>query len=430
VSEIGVQALAIRSVAFAGAAHLTFQVAQAGAGLLIAVLLVRLLGPSDFGTYTLVLAVATAFTVPSQLAISNLVVRHTAQYLHAREFSALAGLLSRLRWIAIATGATLLSMLLAYAFVTPTEGVFSPVLTGLLAGVLIPVVCHLNTQRAFLTGLGHPLKAQSLETTLRVLFCLGLVIPFALKRPMTPAAAMALHLGAGLLALGIGWLIASAAAPMALSSSAPRFNDEQWLKTSTPLLAAGLGQVVMSQFELLALGWFGSTADAGVYRAAVQIAGLSTFPAIAASALFAPRFARLAQTSGMAGVQSLFRTVFVMVALPALCLITMAAIFGDTILYGLYGDHLRGHQSLLVATSVAQAFNALVIMTITVHSMLGNQIRVLKGGATGALTNLAVAIILVPILGAFGAAIASGSGYVVALAMLSKLEFHSDKQKP
>lgn len=53
-------------------------------GLLITLLLARLLGPLGYGVYAFVLAVVSLISLPVQLGLSPLIVRHTPGKAHPR----------------------------------------------------------------------------------------------------------------------------------------------------------------------------------------------------------------------------------------------------------------------------------------------------------------------------------------------------------
>src|SRR5690606_10240016 len=67
----------------------------------VSISLARVLGPSEFGSYSLAIAIGLVASVPVQLGLPLLVVRETARYSSAHEWSLLRGIW---RWANGVTG--------------------------------------------------------------------------------------------------------------------------------------------------------------------------------------------------------------------------------------------------------------------------------------------------------------------------------------
>lgn len=171
-------------------------------------------------------------------------------------------------------------------------------------------------------------------------------------------------------------------------------------------LSAG-GNLVFSISDVVLIGYFLTNTDVGVYRTALQLTSAATFTTIALQAVLYPQisawcankdFNRIERSLSRAFTYSLF------LAIPAAL---GGWILGDRLLYYLYGDAFvagSGALFILLAMQVVNVFMYLHIMSLNALDRPRDSFRVTT---IAAIANIVLDVILIPLIGIEGAAIAT-----------------------
>lgn len=184
------------------------------------------------------------------------------------------------------------------------------------------------------------------------------------------------------------------------------FSFRELLRVSLPmLLVAGLG-IAMSQTDVIMLKWLASDAETGEYAVAVRISWLTMLPLMAVNLLAAPTYASLWELRDIGGMRDKGReySVFILLGTIPILLILLAA--GKTIL-GWHGAEYVVSYIPLVIMLGGQLVNSGVGSTALLLNMTGHQDIVAMIFAPCAILNVIANAILIPSLGATGAAIAT-----------------------
>jgi O-antigen/teichoic acid export membrane protein len=274
-------------------------------GYLLTLVLARLCGAGDLGTYTLASYGITCLSVVCRLGLDAGMLRCGA----ARQASGQKEGLSRLFWQAL-------------ALVTAVSSVAA--LGVYLGGSRLAVLFHAPRLPELLPGaaLALPLMAVAVLVgeTLR---SQGEVRWVVLQHDfLTPALLflLVLWLGRGGLpvlgwlwllayALGLGWLWLKMRRVLHQWGNAPRppFFGELW-HISWPLYLSALLMLVFNAVDSLILGVFTGPEAVAYYEAALRTASLVGLPLVAVNAATPPRFARLHQEGRRGELEELGRT--------------------------------------------------------------------------------------------------------------------------
>jgi len=178
------------------------------------------------------------------------------------------------------------------------------------------------------------------------------------------------------------------------------------LAAAGPLFGVEMTYLLLANLPVLALGLWATDAEAGLFGLAGRVSALLTVLTVAMYAVAAPRLARLHAASDRAGLRraahAAARGVTVL-ALPAAA--AMLAFPGP--LLALFGEGFRAGAPLLVILALGQIVNVLFSQCHTLLAMSGNERCLLRCAvATLGVLGLALAL-LVPALGATGAAVAT-----------------------
>jgi len=167
------------------------------------------------------------------------------------------------------------------------------------------------------------------------------------------------------------------------------------------------GVLVFSQADTIMIGYFMDNADVGIYRIALQFTMVAAFSTYALRATLWPRVSRWGK-SGEIGLveESLSRAISysLILAVPVL---TGGVLLGDKLLYFFYGaEFATGYTTLMVLLAV-QVVNVFQYFFTMYLDALDYPKESFKVTAMGVVANIVLNIILIPVMGISGAAIAT-----------------------
>lgn len=392
-----------------------------GLSLAMALVLARVLGAKGYGIYSYVFALVGIMAIPAQFGLPQLVIRETARAQASGDWPALKGIW---RWAgAVAAGLLLLIVTLgglaAWLLADRFGGIQIATFAWGLALVLALVLSRLRG--AALKGLRHVVAGQLPDVVLRpgllVIFVLA-VSALGLGGALTPDRAMALHALAAGFAFIVGAVLLRWVWPQEAQSAEPRFQHQAWSAATLPLgLTAGM-MVINRQADILLLGVFVDPEQVGIYRIAVQGSMLVAFGLQAVNMVVAPQLTRLHNQGDHQKLQRLVTgsaRVSLAVALP---LTLVFALFGDGILRVVVGaDYMSGSVPLAIL-AFGQLVNAGMGPVGLLLNMTDQEAIVTRTVALAAMVNICTNLVLIPLWGITGAAVATTATVVLWNALL------------
>lgn len=392
-----------------GFGSLALKLVSAGLGFALAVILARVLGPAGYGVYAYVFALVSLLAIPAQFGLPHLVVRETARAQARAEWGLMRGVW---RWSALAAAALAVTIalaagLLAWGFADRFTGLQLATFAWGLA--LVPLMALGNLAGAALRGLRRVVQGQLPEFVLRPAGFLVLTAAGVLwGGGLTAAAAMALHAAAAAGALVIGaWLLARRRPPPVRRSPAPVYQTRLWVNSAMPLaLVAGM-HVLHQHTDIVILGLFRDSGDVGVYRVAAQGAMVVAFGLQAINMVVAPQFARLHAAGDMASLQwtaTFSARVILLLTLP---LVVLLLFLGGPVIHFVFGPGYGAAYPALAILVVGQLCNAAFGSVAFLLNMTGHERDTARGLAMAVAANVMLNLLLVPLLGLEGAALAT-----------------------
>jgi len=389
---------------------------MAGAGVAFAAqaVVARILGPEYYGAYIYVVNWLLLLAILGKLGLDTGALRFVASYVEMQDWAALRGFLWR------ATAVTLGSSIALGAAAALVVRAVSPKLASGLPGVflvgcaILPALTLLDVTRSALRGLKSVAGYLAPAEIIRPLaFIGGATAIFVLERGHLEAeGAMAAYGAATLVALVIafGWLLRSL--PAQVRCSSPSYATRKWIRVSLPLLLISGLYLVMNRADTLMVGSLVSTTDAGVYATASRVATLALFGLTASNAIAAPMIAQHYHGGRMDDLRHLLRRAsrlsFGFFSVAG-CILAAAGPF----VLGLFGPSFREGYVVLLILLGAQAANAFVGPVGFVMTMTGKQDTAAGILALGALTNVGLNFMLIPMWGKEGAAIATATSILL-----------------
>jgi len=390
-----------------GAASLIIKVTSAILAFGVSVLLARMLGPEGYGVYAFALAVITILSLPAHMGLPQLIVRETARAHSKNDWPAILGVW---KW------ATKVSVVISLFIVLVVFLVFlisqkSIRMEALLIGsMLIPTIALSNIRSASLRGLRHIVLGQLPESLFKpgamiVILILVLALPGS---SISPQESIFAYFISSFVSFLIGAIFLLVAQGTSRKEFKPRIESPKNLYASIfPLaMVAGL-QLINNQADILVMGIFRTDSEVGVYRAVFQTALLVVFGLQALNQVLQPHFARLHSLGETKKLERLVRYSTRAITLLAIPPVLLFVFFGGPILEHIFGAPYRSGAIALAVLAAGQGVKALMGTSISLLIMSGNEKITARLGLLAVVVNLVLNVILVPIWGGSGAAVAT-----------------------
>ena len=176
---------------------------------------------------------------------------------------------------------------------------------------------------------------------------------------------------------------------------------------SLPLLLAQSGQFIMAWTDKLMIGGFWNSADVGVYDVASKLSMFVNIALTSIASISAPKFA---ETYSIGDMDKLRKVVFqaTKITFWATVPLFLGFILFAPIMLNTFGEEFSKGFYVLCFLASARLISALTGPAGTLLQMTGRQVIFMRVLFLGAIINIILNYILIPIYGILGAAIASG----------------------
>lgn len=200
--------------------------------------------------------------------------------------------------------------------------------------------------------------------------------------------------------------------PVIFSKVKPDYQHKKVLKYSSPLIIAATISTVMSWADIALVGYFMDDASVGVYNAALPTAALVLIPLTAMSSLSVSGLSELAkrdnknlETTLKTSTYWIFSLVF-----PTFLILTL---FSSQTLNLLFGSEYTVAATALTILALGYLANGSVGLTSSFLKSSGHTKPIMYTTTVALITNIGLNIILIPIYGIIGAAIATSSSIII-----------------
>ena len=390
--------------------------AGAAASFIVQIVLARSLGATRYGVYSYLLAWVNVAVLLGKLEFDVAAIRFVSAYEGQHQDSLLQGFLRyAIRGVAgTATSIALIAAVAVWAYRAHLAAGMAEAIWAACA--LVPLSALLLFSGSALQGFRRVPQAQLPSQVLRpVLFTGGVLLAgSALGVGMSAAGAVALNAAATAVALGVSLVLLSRAIPAGVAAAAPAYDTARWMHAVRGFMLISAANLILSQqADVLVVGTLLSARDAGLYSAASQ---LSTLIGLGATAIIFVVLPAVSDLHARARVDELQRLVVRTVQTCAFVSVPVAVLLvvAGPLVLDAYGSAFAAGYPVLLILSIVQVAGAMMgglagyLLTMTGHEWQAS--RVIVGSA---LLNLALTIVLTPLLGIVGAALATlAAGFV------------------
>ena len=391
-----------------GIASVVLKIISVAANLVVTVLLARLLAPDGYGVYTLALTAVSLVGVPIQLGLPTLVLREVTVLMERQEWGLLRGLIRWAHQVVIGSSLGIGAIVIAITWIFKAQIGVSALQTTLIAAPVLAIGALTSIRQSILMGMKRVMLAQIPELLLLPVLYLGCLLPIFLSHhPVSPQSVMSLYVGCYLSIFIIGSFLMAKNLPAEVSSATPQSLDNSWLRGILPLSLISGFSILSAQLIILILGAISTSENVGLYRVAASGAAMTTIVGATIGNIVAPYIATFYNQGDRRKLQLLATYSAWACIVPALVVLVTFGFIGDSILRFAFGEKFVAAEGALIVLTIGQVINC---GTGIVHSLLvmtGHERDTLRGVAVGTITNVIIALALVPHFGLIGAAAAT-----------------------
>lgn len=397
-----------RDIFIKGAAG-SFLIKFIGSGLLFAaqVVLARLCGADQYGIYSYALSWLTILIIPAKLGFDTSLLRFIPEYAIKKDCGRLAGILR-----ASFTHTGLISVACALAgnlFVSIFEkSIPAPwILPIRIMLIVVPFYALTVIRQAALRAFKNVVLADLPENIVRPILTVMLAYSVVfLHGELDAIGAWLIQLAAVFAAFALGTFLLLKKTRGTIKNVRRIHDTKFWLRTSVPMFLMNGMDIILSQASIVFLGFFRPAEDIAIFSAASRIVILATFMLMAVNSIAAPMISELYYAQQREALQSILRFSAKIITVFTVCTTLAIAVFGRVIL-NLFGSEFVDAYSILLILLVGQTIKTLMGPASFLLNLTGHQNLTTKVMAITVLISLLLNLLLIPIWGVFGAALAS-----------------------
>ncbi|RLQ88588.1 lipopolysaccharide biosynthesis protein [Notoacmeibacter ruber] len=384
------------------------------------VLLARWMGSFEYGVFTFVWVTMIILGNLACLGFHTAIIRFAPQYQEEQDNSRLKGILRFGQWMSFLL--PLFVGLAGMAIVWASRGLMDGywVLPFIVAFASVPFLGLSDFHQGLARSQGWGLLSMVPTFLIRPFFIVA-GTALALWLGMEPVALTAV--GAAVIATFLATAIQQAIVPRRLlggiQTSVPRYEPRLWFGVALPIFLVEGFFALLTNADVLMVGLVLQPQDVAVYFATVKTIVLVHFVYFAVKAAVAQRYVRLASRADSAEELAAFaRETVVWTFWPSLLMSAIVLAMGPFLL-ALFGENFIQGYPLLFVLLAGVCCRAAVGPAESLLSMTGHQNICATLYAAVLAVNIALNIILLPIIGLWGAAIATAIAIAFEACMLA-----------
>ncbi len=378
------------------------------------IVLARWMGAFEYGIFVFVWTWILVLGGLSHLGLSTAMMRLLPEHLARGEHDLMRGLLRGGRLVALG-GGMLVAALGAFALWQFESKLATYYVWPLmLALICVPIFALSELQDGIGRGRGWIGAALVPPYILRPLMILaGMALVVQMEWPLLAETAAAVALGAALIAVLIQAAVLAASLKAEVAPGLRAYDWRRWFATALPLLVFAASELVFQNTDVLAVSFYLTPADVGMYFAAAKTMSLVMFVHFAVGSAMASRFSTMDATGDKAGLKSLIREAVNLTFWPSLAMAVVIIAFGKQLL-GLFAPEFTAGHPIMMIVAIGFLARAAMGPSEFILNTLGQQRMCAMVLASAAALNIVLNLVLTPRFGAIGAATATATSMTIA----------------
>ena len=375
--------------------------------LVLAILVARNLGVSDYGAFTFATGLAVVFGQLAGLGWPSLVNRLLPRFKNSKSWADLSGLVKASTAVTL-TAATVLSIFLAFASLIAGDLSQSLILAAFL---IIPfALCILRRQQ--LAALKKPQWGMLLDQGFGAFLTIVFLVLLGNINLQSTILTYAFATLSGTL---ISMALVRKFIPKQTASIQPSYKFRLWMAAAFPIMLGLSAKLLLGKTDVFLLAPLAGLKEAGIYGAAWRLTYLVTFPQLVLMTLVTPAISEAFAKHQMRRARQVVRYSLAFTTATTVPLVLAFTIFGKPIIFVIFGQGFGESTVPLIILAFGQQALSYSMVFSTVLMMGGRerQFAVLNVLLLG--INLVASILLIPCYGAVGAALAMTGTAAIAL---------------
>lgn len=381
--------------------------------LLVGIAMARILGPDDYGIYVFAISLVTLIGIPFQGGLQTLALRETAKYHHDEETKYIRGLITRSHQLLFLYIAIILIITASIIYYFPGDHVWhiGVVLWSLL---LLPIDGLSALRSGVLRGFKKVVIADLPEQVVRPLVILIFISVAALLGvEVSPVDAMQYTLVGAAAGLALGVALLNKVLPHYVARSQTDYATRRWIKSLVPLVVFSALYISSNHITVVLTRILSDDKSVGIYHVAYQGAVLVSFVLTILNSVISPHVVKLYHSGEIDKLQKMLTSSARLSFLLSLLLVIVYWFAGEQLIVKLFGQNYIEAWSVLMILSLAQLVSVGSGSVGVVLNMLGHEKQTVRAGAFSLSINIALCFILIPEIGAEGAAFSFALSIVV-----------------
>jgi O-antigen/teichoic acid export membrane protein len=393
-------------------AAFAIRVASAAVAYFSQVVLARLMGAFEFGIFAYVWVWVVILGTVVTAGYNTSVMRFVPEYLERRQWGLLHGFVTSAS--AVALGAGTLTALAGIALVVLLDGYIDTyyVVPLILALACLPSFALSDTK----DGLG---RARGwIDLALAPAYIVRPVLILAFMVAAVAAGAPATAATAASVAIAATWLVAAGQTLLIrrrmtrdVPAAGAEFRLQYWTRMSVPIVIMDSFYLVMAHADILILTLFVGPSDVAIYYAVVKTTSLIAFVYFSVTAACGPKFSELNAAGRRDEVDALLAKSIAWTFWPSLAATAGILAIGVPLLW-LFGPDFTAGYPLMFILAAGLLARAATGPVESMMNMLGHQDAVAWVLAAAVLVNVSLNVVLIPLFGLAGAAVATSLSMV------------------
>jgi O-antigen/teichoic acid export membrane protein len=376
------------------------------------ILLARWLGATEYGTYDYILNLGMLLSYIAGLGLPNALLKLVPEYEVKKDWGRARGIICH-SWLYVAIAGIFLSIVVTIVIVYLGEKSSLNLPTMLLGVWTIPLLALLKQQMEMSRVLNLFVLAYLPSVIILPIFLI--VGIFCLQHylfPLTSSDAIAIFIISLFILLALQLWLFCQQLPQEWLAYKPVRTPKEWLSVSLPFLLGDGAYLILNRTDIFMIGFFLDPKQVGIYSAALKTACWINILLTASTTVLATTFSSLYVQGKQKDLQDLLTGIIGWIFFPALFASCYLFLFGDDVL-ALFGTEFIAAKWSMLVLVVGQLVNVASGCVGYIMQVTGHNYQCIYVYFCGTLINLALSIILIPLLGILGGAIATAVTMIV-----------------
>ena len=376
------------------------------------IVLARWMGAGEYGLFVTAWTCVLVLGGIVHLGFNVAMMRLAPQYYANKDYGAFRGLWAGGRRVAT-TSATVVALLgLTAVWIVEMEGSAALALPLALAFLCLPLYTRTDVQDGLGRGQGWTMDSIVPPFIVRPLALLAMVaVAFLAGSPATAVTGMLLAFFSVVAANVMQTVLLTRRIRETVPEATPTYDYAGWFKISLPLLAGGISEIVTLNADVLLLNLFRPPEEIGIYYAAAKTTALALFVLYAVGTAYAGRIAAASALGNRGEIETLVGQAVRWTFIPSAAVTLAILAMGYPVLAS-FGEGFTDAYPLMFILAAGILTKASMGPSELLLNMLGHQRASALSMATAAVLSVVLNLILIPIWGVTGAAVATATAII------------------